>query len=114
MADLPDYSVRVSARAKRARITVSPAGAVEVVIPRGFPRREVPALVAARRDWLVRTLDRVQARRPEGATPTAALPEAVTLPALGQHWPVAYPGEGAGRPRVREVDGALRVHAGLR
>ncbi|HKJ88568.1 MAG TPA: SprT family zinc-dependent metalloprotease [Gammaproteobacteria bacterium] len=112
MADLPEYTVRESRRAKRARLTVSPAGRVEVVIPRGFPRREVPALVAANRQWLERALERVRSRQAQRPDLHGGLPERVHLPALERAWEVEYAESVSGRARIREGDGrTLRVLA---
>lgn len=109
MADLPDYTVRESKRAKRVRIDVSPAGRVEVVVPAGFPHDRVPQLLGERRQWLDKALARLQ--RPEaGSGETGArLPERVDLPALGRQWPVIYSGRGQGGAR-EDSRGRLRVH----
>lgn len=113
MTGLPAYTVRESRRAKRARIDVSPAGRVEVVVPAGFPRRQVPQLLADNRAWLERALARVEQRAAEAPELHARLPERVRLPALAREWTVSYPG--TGRAGVREAGaGELRVHAGDR
>jgi hypothetical protein len=109
LSDLPPYTVRESRRAKRARIDVSPAGRVEVVVPAGFPRRQVPALLADHRQWLEGALARVERRQAANPELHARLPERIHLAALGREWPVTYPG--SGRAGVREAGGALRVHA---
>lgn len=113
MSDLPEYTVRVSKRARRPRLRVTPAGKVEVVVPRGFPRREIPALVAARQDWLAEALARVEASRPEGSDLRARWPERVRLPALPAEWPVEYARPGKGGCQAREVERGdrLRVRA---
>lgn len=66
------YTVRESARAKRKRIEVTPAG-VEVVVPDGTADPDVTAFVSTRRRWLHdKTLEvreevaRLRARTPEG------------------------------------------------
>ncbi|HKJ70905.1 MAG TPA: YgjP-like metallopeptidase domain-containing protein [Gammaproteobacteria bacterium] len=109
MAKLPAYTVRESRRAKRARIDVSPAGRVEVVVPAGFPRRRVPALLADNLRWLERALARVERRRAEAPELHARLPQRIHLTALDRAWPVTYPG--GGRAEAREAGGGLRVHA---
>jgi len=109
-ADLPAYTVRESRRAKRARIDVSAAGRVEVVVPAGFPQRKVPKLIAENRQWLERALERVRQRQAERPELHQRLPERIRLAALDLEWPVAYPG--TGKAGVRESsDGQLRVHA---
>ncbi|MEF8792878.1 M48 family metallopeptidase [Thiohalorhabdus sp.] len=108
--DPPAYTVRESGRAKRARINVSPAGRVEVVVPAGFPKRQVPELVAANRQWLERALERVRRRQAEHPELHQGLPERIHLPALDREWAVVYPGSGKAGAR-ESADGQLRVHA---
>lgn len=109
-ADAPAYTVRESRRAKRARINVSPAGRVEVVVPAGFPHRKIPELVAANRQWLERALERVRQRQADHPEMHQGLPERIRLAALDREWPVVYPGSGNAGAR-ESADGHLRVHA---
>lgn len=109
-ADPPGYTVRESRRAKRARIDVSAAGRVEVVVPAGFPKRQVPALVAENRQWLDRALERVRRRQAEHPELHQRLPQRIRLPALDREWPVDYPSNGNAGAR-ENADGQLRVHA---
>ena len=87
---LPDYQVRISPRARRVRIRVSPLGEVEVVIPRGFDPAAVPGVLAERQGWLQRTRERMAQRariRPE----THGLqPKRVELKAIEETWEVEY------------------------
>ncbi len=103
------YCVRVSARARHARLVVSARDGLVVVVPRRFDARRIPLLVAERREWIERT------RRRLGVTevlPAVEPPATLVLPALGEHWPVRYqliaahPG---GRSALR--GGALLVSA---
>ncbi len=59
MSELPQYTVRVSARARRVRLTMSFDGLV-VVVPRGFDRRRVPGMVAEKQRWIERTAARLE------------------------------------------------------
>ena len=65
------YTIRVSRRARRVRLVLSPAEGLVVVIPPGFDRRRVPAVVAAHRDWILRARARLlqQARLAGGEEP---------------------------------------------
>ncbi|BBD09153.1 M48 family metallopeptidase [Desulfovibrio ferrophilus] len=58
-APLPAYSVRESSRAKRVTLRVSPRSGVEVVVPKGFDRDRVPSIVADRKEWLHRQIQRL-------------------------------------------------------
>lgn len=51
-----EYTVRRSDRARRVRVTVHPAGEVEVVLPRRARDREAAAAVAELRPWIERRL----------------------------------------------------------
>lgn len=105
MTETPEYSVRVSARAKRARLQVTLHGRVEVVVPQGFDPRGVADFVVRNQAWLHRALHRVAQYR--AANGDAGLPEALALSALGRTWVVDY--TVAARARVLAGGEALRV-----
>ncbi len=88
----PSYSVRVSAKALRARLRVLPDRGLEVVLPRGLDPALAAGFVERNRDWIERTLHRVC---PEGAPETAApdLPETVALHGGALSLPVLCAGE---------------------
>lgn len=93
---LPDYSVRISQRAKRLQLRVKACGQVEVVVPKGVALRQVPGFVAEHEAWLRQTLARIT---PPALT-TPALPEQITLSAIAGEWQVSYqPGR-----RARVID----------
>ncbi|QBS38055.1 DUF45 domain-containing protein [Thermaerobacter sp. FW80] len=117
---LPPYTVRVSARARRVRLVMSPAEGLVVVVPRGFALPRIPQVVAEHAAWIRRARRRLeqQARR-AGALPDAALdaddglPRWLLLRALGEAWAV---GVDAARGRPAATDGladARSVPAGL-
>ncbi|MBX2884149.1 MAG: M48 family metallopeptidase [Granulosicoccus sp.] len=61
--DLPgleSYTVRISSRARNVNLRVVPVTGLEVTIPRRFPRREIPALLAENRVWIEKQLDKVR------------------------------------------------------
>ncbi len=51
-----DYSLRVSPRARYAKLQIKPYSGLEVVIPRGFPRKAIPEFVKQHSDWIRRQL----------------------------------------------------------
>jgi len=91
----PEYSVRVSDRARRVRLVMTPDRGLEVVVPRRFDRRRIPALVLSKQDWIARAAARVEARRRELAADPPRLPERIALPAVGEEWTVEYRPAGA-------------------
>ena len=52
--------VRVSKRARRARIVVHPTRKVEVVVPQGTSRRSIERLVEEHREWVERRLAQLE------------------------------------------------------
>ncbi len=105
---LPPHTVRVSARARHVRLTVTARDGLVVVVPRGW-RGDPQAVVAAKRTWAERALARVAEERAlHAAGPDALLPDTVDLRACGRRLAVRYvPGEGT--PVARESAGELIV-----
>jgi predicted metal-dependent hydrolase len=98
-----DYTVRVSARARRARLTVSPRGGLVVVVPRGFDQRQILAILDQHAAWIERAVARTVERRDHlEAHESGPLPSHVKLPGIGAAWDVVLrPGPGVGvRGRV--------------
>jgi len=62
-AGMPAYTVRRSARARRARLTITDAGAAVVVLPVRSSEREAGELVAHHRGWLERHVLRIRQRQ---------------------------------------------------
>lgn len=89
-AALPEYSVRVSPRARHVRLVMRADRGLEVVIPRGFGRRHIPALVESKRDWIERAATRVEARQRRFEADPPRLPDRIVLSALGEEWVVEY------------------------
>ncbi len=87
---LPEYRVRVSTRARRIRLTVTPRDGLVVVVPqrwRGDPSR----FVAQKADWARAALASVSERRALFSAGTEALlPDTVALGTPGEVWPVEY------------------------
>lgn len=102
-----EYTVKVSSRARYARLKMSPVEGLIVVVPAGFDRKQLPALVESKRDWILkvqRTFD--QHRSTEPAQAVTALPEAIELAGIGESWRVEYRYDPL-RPGIfiREFDG---------
>ncbi|MGV8082297.1 MAG: M48 family metallopeptidase [Coriobacteriia bacterium] len=107
---LPPYSVRVSARARHVRLTVTPRDGLVVVVPKGW-RGDAGKLVAERLDWVTHALSRVAEKRALfTAGAEGLLPDRVELRAFGEELPVEYHASGApgsGAVRAREAEGML-------
>lgn len=84
---LPDYTVRISARARRVRLVITPADGLVVVVPKGFPASRVPEVVREHVPWIERTLERTAERRAHLAgISQAPVPETIDLPGIGVRW----------------------------
>lgn len=81
------YQLRISTKAKHARITIKPSRQIEVVLPLGMPKREADRLVKQQRNWIKRTLARMQQQAP---VMSSALPACIELPAIGKQIQVDY------------------------
>jgi predicted metal-dependent hydrolase len=100
---LPDYTVRVSDRARRVRLLVTAREGLIVVVPRSYPQSRVPGIVEQHAGWIARTLERTAARRARiAAHADSAVPERLDMVGIGPSWTVTLrPGRGPGvRARV--------------
>ncbi len=80
----PPYTVRVSARARRVRLTVTPRDGLVVVVPTGW-RGDPDSIVASHSEWASHALSRVAEKRALHAGGAASLmPEAVELGLTGE------------------------------
>lgn len=84
---LPEYSVRVSKRAKRVQLQVSQQGRIEVVVPVRFKLERVADFVAENLSWLNSSLQRLQSKRVVGGS---ELPQKINLRALKERWMIQY------------------------
>lgn len=108
---LPPYTVRRSERARHARLVVSGRDGLVVVVPTRFDLRRVPELVAARAEWIERSLRRVGG---PVAPAVPGLPAVVELAALAERWQVAVGTATGRRITVEARAGVLLVPGGGR
>lgn len=83
---LPPYSHRVSPRAKRVRLVITPDTGLTVVTPPGFDPGLLADIVLGRLEWVEHHLERVNAARQAPAGP----PARVELRAVGRVLSVRY------------------------
>jgi len=62
---IPAYNVRESKRARRVIVKVSSWEGLEVVVPVGFDRSEIPEILQSKAGWIKKTLERTRLRRLE-------------------------------------------------
>lgn len=97
---LPDYTIRVSSRARHARLQVKPFIGLEVIIPRRFPRHQVEAFVIRHRSWINQQLD-----KHASSFETPSLPEQMHIALTDEIVSIEYLDEG----KLTEDAGYLRV-----
>jgi predicted metal-dependent hydrolase len=82
-AQVPDYEVRVSPRARRIRLRVVSGRPVLVTVPRGVSHREAERFVRDSADWIARTRDRVEDEAARLACRRAEpIPTVISLPGI--------------------------------
>lgn len=103
-------TVRRSARSRRPRLSLSPRGALALVIPAAWPSARLGELVPAFLPWLERAWPRFAASRPK-----PALPEKIALPLAGRELSVVAGGDfAAGRAASAGAASLVRLGAGSR
>jgi len=84
---MPCYQLRISKRAKYARITIQSNHQIEVVLPLGMPAYEADKLVQQQQQWIARTLHRMHQ---QGAVVHNDSPQLIELLAIDQSIRVTY------------------------
>lgn len=109
-ADLPPYTVRVSTRVRRIRLTVTAREGLVVVVPLGM-RIDADAIVASKAPWAWRALaDSAEKRALHQGGPEALLPQSIELRALDRVVHVRHEiSHRAARARVTESVAELNV-----
>ena len=86
---LPSHTVRVSSRARRVRLVVTPRDGLVVVVPKGFPARRIGDVLREHAAWIERALARTSEQRLHAAAlADAPLPGRVEMPGIGLAWTV--------------------------
>ncbi|HWR01168.1 MAG TPA: SprT family zinc-dependent metalloprotease [Chlorobaculum sp.] len=107
------YTVRISSRARYARLKISPHEGLVVVIPEGFDTKLVPGIVESRMEWIVRVQRSFDRRRLVDLSDTgAALPSMIDLAGIGETWRVTYRSQPRQGVSVRESGADELVVAG--
>jgi predicted metal-dependent hydrolase len=105
-----DYTIRVSQRAKHVSLRLTRTGQLEVVIPPGFDRAEIPSIIAKHERWLERASARLAQRQPTAPhLATEGLPSRIELRAIGQTWLIEYTPAPVTHIRMSELDDAVLI-----
>lgn len=84
---IPEYSVRISKRARSIRLSVTREKGLVVTIPYGFNTGLLPGLLNEKANWIQNAIDRL-GRSPQVSQPK--LPEILDLQATGDRWTIVY------------------------
>jgi predicted metal-dependent hydrolase len=107
------YTLRVSRRARYARLRISPHEGLIVVVPHGFDERKVPGLVESRREWIEKVQVAFDRKRMSGVSDTGPeLPGLLELNGIGETWRVSYEPSERNGIGVRERTGGEIVLSG--
>jgi len=83
-----DYTIRESARAKRLNLKLSPQGKLEVVIPIGFDRRQIPDIIKTHERWIERT--RIKLIDQPTLQSGESIPKTIQFLATTENWTIEY------------------------
>ena len=96
------YTVRVSLRAKSARLKMLPHGGLVVVLPEGFNKKLVSDLLVRHEGWIKKVAERIEVLRVEAVPLTEnGLPYTIVFPLFDEEWGVVYGCKGR---KIVEVD----------
>ncbi len=88
---VPSYNVRISPKARHARLKVLAKDGLMVIVPKGFDQSRIPAKLQRKRAWLTKVTARFEEQQkflsPE---PPGKVPELITLRVIGEQWAIDY------------------------
>lgn len=85
------YRIAVSPRGRYVRLKLNTRSGLVVVVPHGFDRTNIEAIVRSKRDWVARHLRRFEAMHHWLAEQACiASPYSLNLPALDESWQIEY------------------------
>ena len=106
------YSIRISPRSRRVRLTLNPRDGLVMVSPPGVDGDVLMELASSWRGWVARQLDEMGIPDLDVQQEQRTLPESIPLPALGEDWGVLYRYAPSSAARVREKSASAIVLSG--
>jgi predicted metal-dependent hydrolase len=97
------YSIRVSKRAKKVTLTVSPGQGLEIVVPCGFDRKHIPEILLQKKEWIERAFKQIGGNVHAGRS-ALTLPQSIYLRAVDRQLAVKYVTWNAGILNLTEPD----------
>jgi predicted metal-dependent hydrolase len=95
------YTLKVTKRAKSARLKMTPHGGLEVVVPPGFDKKKIVSLLLQHEEWIKKVSAKFDSHRQE-APPSLenGLPESICFPEFAESWSVSYTETENGKVRL--------------
>jgi predicted metal-dependent hydrolase len=96
MIDPNKYTIRESLKAKNVSLKLSIEKGLEIVIPRGYDRRQIPIILQKKQTWLHKATQKIEKRLQEKqqllqANPPNILPDRIYFTPITEEWQVSYP-----------------------
>jgi predicted metal-dependent hydrolase len=99
----PPYTVKVSTRARYARLKMTPHDGLIVVVPQGFNKTHIAALLSRHELWIRKTAAQLDAHRQEPLPSREdGLPCKVVFPHCSEEWDVEYTQTATGEAEIKE------------
>ena len=89
LKNLPHFTIRESSKAKRVILKISDRHGLEVVIPQGFNKKQVPEIIRDKREWIEQTLHKIKHQGTVSAKPQK-LPDTIHFKAVNLNYQVEY------------------------
>ena len=96
------YTVKISSRAKSARLKMTPHDGLVVVLPHGYNKKHLPALLLRYDAWIKKVAERIEEHRPAPLPITDnGLPYTIEFLHIDETWSVEYNNKGR---RVLDIE----------
>ena len=100
------YTLKVSQRAKSARLKMTPHGGLVVVVPPGFDKKKIASLLLHHEEWIKKVTAKFDAHRQTPPPQSEnGLPATIVFPDFAESWSVAYTHAGSGEVEMVERQG---------
>ena len=107
------YTLKVSSRAKSARLKMTPHGGLVVVIPPGFDKKKIASLLLHHEEWIKKVTAKFDAHRQiPPLLSENGLPATIVFPDFAESWSVAYTHTGSGEVELVERPGKSLLVSG--
>jgi predicted metal-dependent hydrolase len=86
-----EYTIKVSSRARHARLKMMPHAGLVVVVPKKYSQGRIESLLREHEAWIRKTAERMDAHRPEPLpSHDNGLPKLISFRHVAEEWNVVY------------------------